>query len=266
MASSSEPIPKAAIITGAAQGIGRAIALRLAGDGYDIAANDLPSKSDELKEVVEAIQSKGRKAIFVTGDVSKEDDVQNIVDTAVRELGELRIMVANAAIGTPAAAVVDTSLDIWNLNLSINLTGTFLCYRAAARQLIKQGKGGRIVGACSGMGKRGAPNISPYSVTKFGIRGLTQSLASEVGKYGITVNAYAPGAIETALMRGADKSICAMSDLPEGTWVKAVTDRTPLGTTGTPEQIAGLVSYLVSDDADFMTGQSVSINGGTYYD
>jgi len=216
--------------------------------------------------VVEEIKAKGRNAIFVTGDVSNEEDVDNLVNRTLAELGELRIMVANAAVGTPAANVVDTTLEKWNVNLQVNLTGAFLCYRAAARQLIKQGKGGRIVGASSGMGKRGFPGLSPYSATKFGIRGLTQSLASEVGRHGITVNAYAPGAVETSLLHVADDSMADITGQSSGSWLQALKDRTPLGRCGTTEDIAGLVSYLVSDAASFMTGQSVSINGGTYFD
>ncbi|KIJ27377.1 hypothetical protein M422DRAFT_71667 [Sphaerobolus stellatus SS14] len=256
-----------AIVTGSAQGIGRAIALRLASDGYDIAVNDLFFKENQLQELVGEIEGKGRKAVAIVGDVSKEEDVQNLVDKCVEELGELSVMVANAGIATPNTNIVDTPLDVWQNYLSINLTGTFLCYKAAAKQLIKQGKGGRIIGACSGAGKRGPPVYGSYATTKFGIRGLTQSLASEIGKYDITVNAYAPGGIDTQLLRDGDASISAALGGPPGTFLKILEARSVLPKKlGTPEDVAALVSYLVSEEAGFITGQSVSLNGGSFYD
>ncbi|KIJ47408.1 hypothetical protein M422DRAFT_59505 [Sphaerobolus stellatus SS14] len=235
-----EPRNLAAIVTGSARGLGKAIAIKLAEDGYDVALNDLPSRLDELETVANKIQEIGRKVLIMPGDVTNEQAVDDLVARAVAELGDLYVasrMVANAGIGSPSAQIVDLSLDLWNTYMSINLTGVFLCYRAAARQMIKQGNGGRIVGV---------PGAGPYCTTKFGIRGLTQSLASEIANQGITVNAYAPGYIDTPM-------------------------RTPFlldltGKIGTPENVAALVSYLVSDQADFVTGQSVGINGGWFYD
>jgi len=139
--------------------------------------------------VAEEIRAKGRKAIAIVGDVSQEQDVQTLVDRTVADLGALYVMVANAGIATPNLPVVDMSLQTWERFMSINLTGVFLCYRAAARQLLKQKRGGRIIGASSAYGKQGHPHCSAYCTTKFGVRGLTQSLASELAKDNITVNA-----------------------------------------------------------------------------
>jgi len=257
---------RAAIVTGAAQGIGRAIALRLAQDGFDVSANDLPSKSTGLESLAEEIRVKGRKAIIVTGDISQEQDVQILVDRTVAELGELYVMVANAGVGSFLVQVVDLPLDAWNRSISVNLTGTFLCYQAAARQMLKQGHGGRIIGASSALGKRGEERMAEYSATKFGVRGLTQALATELAKEGITVNAYAPGLIDTPILKVTDPRVSTASKEFCEAWINNLKDTVPIPRLGTPESVAGLVSYIVSDEADFMTGQSVSFNGGLFYD
>ncbi|KAF8519849.1 NAD(P)-binding protein, partial [Gautieria morchelliformis] len=266
----SSPMPsrRAAIVTGAAQGIGRAIALRLAQDGYDMAVNDLSRSSAALETLAEEIRTKGRKAIAVYGDISKEEVVQTLVDQTLADLGELYIMVANAGIATPLAPVVSTSLETWERYLSINLTGVFLCYRAAAQQMLKQGHGGRIIGASSCYGKRGEGRYAAYSATKFGVRGLTQSLATELAKERITVNAYAPGSIDTPLLSSVVReSVPASADQDAvESRLNAIRATYPMQRIGSPENIAGLVSYLASDQADFMTGQSISINGGVFYD
>ncbi|KAF8510523.1 acetoin reductase family protein [Hysterangium stoloniferum] len=255
----------AAIVTGSARGIGRAVALQLADDGYDIALNDLASNFSALEAVADEIRAKGRKAIAIVADVSQEQDVQTLVDRTVADLGDLYVMVANAGIATPNFNVVDTSLQTWERFISINLTGVFLCYRAAARQMLKQKRGGRIIGASSVNGKRGYPHCSAYCTTKFGVRGLTQSLASELAKDGITVNAYAPGFIDTPLWR---QGATTTDEEKRGIEATAEMGRNSslMGRLGTPENVAALVSYIVSDQADFMTGQSVSLNGGSFFD
>ncbi|KAK0204239.1 NAD-binding protein [Desarmillaria ectypa] len=251
-----------ALITGSAQGIGRAIALRLADDGFHISLNDLPSMGAELDVLASEIASKGRKSHIITGDVSSESDVQKMISSTVHALGSLDVMVANAGICI-AKSIMSTSTEEWNRIAAVNGRGTFLCYKYAAKQMIDQGHGGRIIGASSTAGKMGSPTIPVYGASKWAIRGLTQSAAHEFGKYGITVNAYAPGPIETGMIASIASIINPAN--PEQCY-KDARERSDVGRNGTPADIAGLVSYLASKEASFITGQSVSINGGIFCD
>ncbi|TFK50485.1 NAD-binding protein [Heliocybe sulcata] len=257
---------KVAIVTGAAQGIGQGIARRLAADGFQIMLNDLPSRLDDLSSLSRGLQSELDCSVeVVTGDVSKEDEVKQLVDIAVEKFGGLDAMVANAGI-TVNKPILETSADEWNRLMNINARGTFFCYKYSAEQMIKQGRGGRIVGACSIAGKKGIADAAAYSASKFAVRGLTQSAALEWGKYGITVNAYAPGPINTPFLGTWDTYHTSKSGAAKGSWAESQKETTATGTLGTPEDIAALVSYLVSDDAKFITGQSIIIDGGAVFD
>lgn len=258
---STRAMSRGAIVTGAARGIGRAIAIQLAEDGFEIALNDLPSSVQELTDLAGLINLKGRKTVIIAGDISNEDFVQELVEKTVAEFGQLYIMVANAGI-SPArlTPIVDISLEVWRKITNVNLDGVFLCYRAAARQMLKQGSGGRIIGASSAYGKQGHAFAGPYCTSKFGVRGLTQVLAAELATSNITVNAYAPGFIDTPLVFGN------MSEAEEARRRELCIKATPMSRLGSPEDIAGIVSYLASDKASFVTGQSISVNGGLFYD
>ncbi|KAJ8689990.1 hypothetical protein PTI98_012835 [Pleurotus ostreatus] len=236
-----------AIITGAAQGLGRAIALRLASDGFDVALNDIPAKAPALEELVNEIKAGAgtnseRRAIFVPGSVAKEDDVMELVARTARELGGLDVgsvtlidlfdhlivqMVANAGFALNGL-ISDTSVEDWDALYAVNVRGTFLCYKHAADAMIKQGRGGRIVGACSIAGKKGFPDSPAYSSSKFAVRGLTQSAAQEYGKYGITVNAYAPGSIVTELLGKFDAYNVKKQGLEPGQWTESVHSYLPI--------------------------------------
>ncbi|KAI0285432.1 NAD-binding protein [Russula aff. rugulosa BPL654] len=247
-----------ALVTGAAQGIGHAIALRLAADGYDIALNDLPAQEAVLRVTAEEVASRGRRVHCVLADVSSEIQVQTMVSDVVRVLGGLDVMVANAGIFLMKSFVETTAEDLDRI-LGVNLRGTFLCYKYAGLQMISQGRGGRIIGACSGSSKQGYASLSAYSSSKFGIRGLTQCAALEFGAHGITVNAYSPGPVKTPLLDGAVAIVGAEF---EDQFIKG----SALGQIGLPTDIAALVSYLVSKESHLITGQSITIDGGRYFD
>ncbi|RDB20285.1 Diacetyl reductase [(S)-acetoin forming] [Hypsizygus marmoreus] len=247
-----------AFVTGAAAGIGRAIALRLADDGYELAVNDLLRSKDALDQLTHEIFEKhGKKVESVIGDVSVESEVEAMIACVVEDLGGLDIMVANAGICI-MLPFMETTLEDWERQFSTNVRGTYLCYKYAGQQMISQGRGGRIIGASSVVGKQGEPLMAAYSATKFAIRGLTQAVAKEFGPYGITVNAYAPGAIDTPLLQNLAGN--------KTEFYEQESKRAALGHIGTPAEIASIVSYLVSPEAHFITGQSISVNGGRFFD
>ncbi|OBZ77885.1 Diacetyl reductase [(S)-acetoin forming] [Grifola frondosa] len=250
-----------AFVTGAARGIGEAIALRLADDGLDVAVNDIASKDEELAAVVKAIEAKGRRAIAVPGDVSSEEEIIAMVDKVVEVLGGLDVMVANAGIFR-MFSLLDTSVEEWDTTMAINARGVMLSFKHAARQMIKQGRGGRIIGACSCAGKTAVINAAAYSASKFAVRGLTQSAALELAKYDITVNSYAPAAILTPMILRPEDTV---NGGPGNTVLKDC-GIPPNVAKAEPSVIAGLVSYLVKPEAYFVTGQCININGGVLFD
>ncbi|KAJ7927881.1 acetoin reductase family protein [Mycena leptocephala] len=273
-----------ALVTGASQGIGKAIALRLASDGLDVAVNDIPRNTKNLAQVVDEIKAIGRATSSHIADVSIENEVKNMVEEVVRVHAGLDVMVANAGV-CKWASITDTTVEEWDLMMTINARGTFLCYKYAGIQMVSQGRGGRIIGAASVAGKKAF--MSAYCSSKFAIRGLTQATAMEFGSHGITVNAYAPGIIETEMMRYIDQSHADTTGGTPGAFTKLLKETAgPLGKNGTPDDIAGLVSYIASKESQFITGASnikyfltvyilitklqvkacISINGGMFFD
>ncbi|KAH9928082.1 acetoin reductase family protein [Fomitopsis serialis] len=253
---------RVALVTGAGQGIGRAIAVRLAKDGFDMALSDIHSNRERLQQTADAIKSEaGRRVITVYADVSKEDDVKAMVDRVADELGGLDVMVANAGM-----AVLEDEPANMERTFSINVYGVVLCYKYAAKQMIKQGRGGRLIGACSIAGKRGDPNSAAYCASKFAVRGLSQSAAIELAPYGINVNCYAPGAIHTEFLDKVDEKYTEEEGKERGAYIKQRAEAIPLGRVGQPEDISGVVSFLAGPDSKFMTGQAITVDGGTLFD
>ncbi|KAG5653196.1 hypothetical protein H0H81_001824 [Sphagnurus paluster] len=218
-----------AIVTGAARGIGRGIALRLAKDGYDVGLNDLPAAAESLDNVRKEIIALGRRPFVAFGDVSVPADVEKTVSTVVENLGPLNVMVANAGI-YELAPMIEHEVSDFEKHFSVNAIGVFLSYKYAALQMIKQG----------------LPGTAAYSASKFAIRGMTQVAAKEWASHGIRVNAYCPGVIETEGLKELSKNL---PDNPSGASLSCA-----LGYNGTPDEVASLVSYLVSKEAHYITG------------
>ncbi|GJJ10000.1 hypothetical protein Clacol_004226 [Clathrus columnatus] len=254
----------AAIVTGAAQGIGKAIAIRLAKDGYDMALNDVPGKEDLLHTLADEIISQGRKSTIIIADVTNEKSVVEMIKRTVSELGILRVMVANAGIAlTIGTEFLDTRLEDFEKVLKVNLMGVFLCYREAARQMVQQGTWGR---ASSVNGKRESHRDEHLIFFKEKKNNHYRA-AAEMKKYGITVNAYAPGYIDTPMARQA---LSVNENLSNEEIRQQIIQRGSSSSglavnLGTPEDIANFVSYLASEESKFMTGQAVSVNGGVFF-
>ncbi|KAG2155250.1 NAD(P)-binding protein [Suillus bovinus] len=258
--------PRVALITGAAQGIGRAITLRLAEDGLDIAIADLKSQRTNLDGIADEVRAKGRRCLVLECDISQEEEVQRMMQATEQEFNSLDVMVANAG-RIVVKPVVDSTLVDFDEVFNTNVRGTFLCLRAAAQTMIKQGRGGRIISASSVLGKKAMPFNSIYSASKSAIRSFTQALASELGSHGITVNAYAPGPVDTLFMRGSAEDFAKQVGLPDGkAFIQNYQTNVALGRIGTPEDIANIVSFLAGKDSAFITGQTITVDGGLWMD
>ncbi len=249
-----------ALVTGAARGIGRGIALRLAADGLDVAVNDIGANADQLEGVAEENRGTGRRAAAVVADVSDSGEVERMVRRVADEFGSLDVMVANAGIAQVKPLLEVTPEDFDNL-MAVNLRGVFLCYQEAARQMIRQGGGGKIIGAASIAAHKGFAMLGHYSASKWAVRGLTQAAAQEWAQYGITVNAYCPGIVGTAMWDLIDEELAKHMGLQKGEALKQYSELITLGRVEEPEDVAAFVSYLASRDSDYMTGQSLMIAG-----
>jgi len=252
-----------AIVTGAASGIGRAIALRLSREGAAVMAADLEGKAAE--GMVQEIVGQGKRGLGIKADVSVEKDVERMVQETLKNFGQVDILVNNAGIGT-TGLIIDHTLDDWEKSMSVNLKGTFLCSRAAAREMIPR-KRGRIVNISSIGGKEGEEFIGGYCASKFGVIGLTQVMAKELGRHRITVNAVCPGYIWTPMWEKMaiwfkENFPALAGKSPEEIFEARVKSVTPLRRPQTGEDIASLVAFLVSEEAKNINGQSINVDGG----
>lgn len=256
---------RTAIVTGSARGIGKAIALRLANDGYDVCINDIPANKSEAEEVAKQVQDIGRKSFVYTADVSKLGEVQSLVQASVSELGPLNTMVANAGIAQVKALLDLEEQDLKRM-FEVNVYGVYNCYSAAAKQMISQGTSGKILGAASIVAFKPFPLLSHYSASKWAVRGLTQAFAMEMAQHKITVNAYAPGIVGTAMWDLIDEKLGEKTGAKKGETIKKYTnDLIALGRTSVPEDVSSTVSFLCSKDSDYMTGQTIVIDGGIIF-
>lgn len=237
-----------AIVTGASRGLGRAIALELAEKGADIVVNYAGSKQ-RAEEVVEEIKSLGRRSFAVQADVSSEEDVKNMVKKTIDEFGQLDILVNNAGI-TKDNLLMRMKEDEFDQVININLKGVFLCTKAVTRQMMRQRRG-KIINVASIVGVRGNPGQANYVAAKAGVIGLTKTTAQELASRNILVNAVAPGFITTD-----------MTDVLTEKQRETILSLVPLARLGKPEDVARVVRFLASEDADYITGQTIHIDGG----
>jgi len=264
MVDDQEQRQRSAMVTGAGRGIGRAIARRLAAEGYAVTVADLPAAAELLDEVVGELASAGRPALAVSLDVADAESVDAAVARHVEELGGLDVMVANAGIAV-TAPLLETPAEDFSRTLDVNVTGVFNCYRSAARQMINQGRGGRLIGAASVAAHRGGKWQAAYSASKFAVRGLSQSVALELAEHGITVNVYSPGVVHTPMWESIDAAMAQRRGTAPGAELAAMVVGIPLGRLETPEDVAGVVAFLASPDAGYITGQSIVVDGGMWF-
>lgn len=241
---------KIALVTGASRGIGKAIALTLAGAGADIAGVDV--NLDELKMAMDELaKTTGKRALSLYADVGDYGSVETAVNDAVKSLGRVNILVNNAGI-TKDNLLLRMNNDEWDKVIRINLTGTFNCTKAVIRGMVKN-RSGRIISIASIVAEMGNAGQSNYAASKAGIIGFTKTIAREYANRGITANAIAPGFIETDMTRALSE------DVRNG-----LITQIPMSRLGTPEDVANAVKFLASDDASYITGQVININGGMY--
>ena len=246
-------VSRVAIVTGAARGIGAAVAKRLAADGYAVAVLDLDEAS--CKDTVAAIEADGGRAIGVGADVSNSDQVNAAVDRVADELGPPTVLINNAGITRDNLLFKMTEQD-WDSVLGVHLRGAFLMSRAVQKHQVEQGWG-RVVNlsSTSALGNRGQAN---YAAAKAGMQGFTKTLAIELGRFGVTANAVAPGTIETAMTAAT----AARIGVDFNDFKAAAAQQIPVGRVGQPDDIAHTVSFLVSEGAGFVSGQVIYVAGG----
>lgn len=269
---------KVALVTGAGgeRGIGRAIAVRLAQQGADVIVNDIeavpypePSSSwGGIPEVVQEIEAQGRRAEGILADVSDAAQVDNMVRQALDRFGHIDILVNNAGSrpGPDRVPLVDLTEEAWDTVQRVNLKGTFLCSRAVAREMIRQGQGGKIIVISSVAGKRGVARFAAYCTSKFGLVGFTQALALDLAPHHINVNAICPGLTDTERVAYIASGLAAEGESVEevrAQMLKQAASTIPLGRVAQAADIADVAAFFASPQSDYVTGLSVNVAGGS---
>jgi 2-hydroxycyclohexanecarboxyl-CoA dehydrogenase len=249
-----------ALVTGGGRGMGRAIALRLAREGAQVIVGDV--NEEGVAAVAEEIRAAGGQALALYLDVSREEQVNEAVQRARAALGPITILVNNAGIyrDTP---LLTSSLEDWYASLAVNLTGQLLCARAVVPDMMAQ-RWGRIINQASMMSKIAFGRDYAYCASKTGVLGLTRSLAAELARYNICVNALCPGNIMTAMLEQVDQAIALRENKQPGQFLRERPQEIPLGRLGQPEDIAGVVAFLCGPDGSYITGQAIHVDGGLY--
>ena len=269
---------KVAIVTGAGRmrGIGRAIALRIAQDGADVAVSALARTSEEMptqereaswrgeQSVADEIATTGRRSLALDVDVTRPAAVQAMVRRTVKELGRIDILVNNAGLALVSGKknLWETEDEEWHREIDVNLNGVYHCCKAVAKVLVDQKEGGRIINISSLAGRVAQPQYGGYTPAKFAVIGLSQMLALELAPYNVTVNALCPGSTDTDMMDGTFRRTGERMGVPFEMVKEGVKRFVPLGRQAEPAEIASVVSYLASPAAAYITGQSISVDGG----
>ncbi len=239
---------RVAIVTGSGRGIGRAIALKLAASGATVVINDI-GEATYVNSVVEEIKAMNRQSQAILADISLASDVAKLVETTIATYGRVDILVNNAGI-TRDQLLLRMSEEDWDRVINVNLKGVFLCTKAVLRHMSKQ-RWGRIINISSIVGIIGNAGQANYAAAKAGIIGFTRTIAKEAASRGITVNAIAPGFIDTG-----------MTQQLKETWKEELQQRIPLGYLGTPDDVAAAAAFLASEEARYITGQVLNVDGG----
>ena len=250
---------QAVVITGASRGIGEGIALRFAQEGASLV---LAANEDAVDEAAERIRSAtDAKVLSFVVDVTDKGQVEDLYERTVSEFGRVDVSVQNAGVIT-IKPLDELSEEEWDLVLDVNTKGVFLCCQAAARHMLRQGSG-RLINTGSGQSRDGFIYTPHYAASKMGVVGITQSLAKELATSGITVNAFCPGIIETDMWKYNDKAWGdLLGDYEEGELIKEWVEGIPMKRAGSPDDVAGLVLFLASEDAAYITGQTINVDGG----
>jgi meso-butanediol dehydrogenase/(S,S)-butanediol dehydrogenase/diacetyl reductase len=250
---------KTVVITGASRGIGAVIAKRFAREG---AAVIVAANESGVDKVASEIKDAGGKAAAFVCDVTAKSEVSALYDAAESAFGEVDVSIQNAGIIT-IARIEDMTESEWDKVMAVNTKGVFLCCQEAIARIRKHGRGGRLINTASGQARQGFIFTPHYAASKFGVVGLTQSLAKEVAKEGITVNAFCPGIIETEMWAYNDSAWGKlMGDYKPGELMAEWVRNIPMGRAGSGDDVAGLVAFLASEDAAYITGQTVNVDGG----
>lgn len=253
---------KVAFVTGAGQGIGEAIALRLASDGFAVACAD--TNITTAQQVAEKIQKNGGKAIAIKVNVADRDNVFKAVQETVDGLGDLHVVINNAGIA-PITPLETITPEIYKRTFDINVGGVLWGIQAAVQAFKMLGHGGKIISASSQAGQVGNPDLAVYGGTKFAVRGITQTAAKELAHLGITVNAYCPGIVNTPMMRKVAQDVADNANQSFEWGMEQFAQHIILKRLSQPEEVAACVSFLSGPDSDYMTGQAVIIDGGMVF-
>ncbi|QFS15613.1 acetoin reductase [Leuconostoc gasicomitatum] len=253
---------KVALVTGAGQGIGKAIAHRLVKDGFQVSL--IGRHLEKVQRVANDINANGGESIAIRADVAKRDEVFEAVKATKEAFGDLNVIVNNAGVA-PTTPIMAVTEDDMNWTWGINVNGVVWGTQAATEAFKELGHGGKIINATSQAGVEGNENLTVYGSTKFAIRGITQTTAKELAQFGITVNAFAPGIVKTPMMWDIAHEVGQNAGKDDEWGMAQFSDGIALGRLSEPEEIASVVSFLSSDDSNYVTGQTIIVDGGMVF-